>query len=331
MGKAFRTEVDVKPFPFKISYSTPMLLLGSCFAQNIGQALQHHKLPALVNPFGVVYNPVSVLRALKRIRQGTPYSTPELENHKELWFSFDHHTSFSHTEPDETLKNINHGLAEAHEHWQNTQHLLLTFGTAWVFYLKENEQPVANCHKIPASHFNRRLLTVEDVVNLWENELKEVFRHKPNLKVLLTISPVRHLKDGPQGNQVSKATLILAVNQLTQLFPNQVFYFPSYEIVMDDLRDYRFYESDMIHISQSAIDYIWVKFKNSLVDAPTQEVMEFIQRIVQAVNHKPFNTNTTEFKQFVENTLQRIEQAKKMEPSLDFTDEIELLNHYICT
>lgn len=331
MGKAFRTEVEVKPFPFQINYCTPMLLLGSCFAQNVGQSLELHKLPALVNPFGVVYNPVSVLRTLNRIMQGTPYSASELKSHNELWFSFDHHSSFSHPEKDKTIEGINHSLAKANEHWEKTQFLMLTFGTAWVFYLKENDQPVANCHKIPASHFNRRLLTVDTIVELWKDKLEAIFKQKPNLKVILTVSPVRHWKDGPQGNQVSKSTLILAVNRLTQLFPNQVFYFPSYEIVMDDLRDYRFYQSDMIHISPSAIDYIWEKFKNSLMDAPTQQIMAEVLRIAQAVNHKPFNTNTSEFKQFIESTLQRIEEVKKMEPSLDFTHESELLNHYICT
>ncbi len=331
MATPFRTIVDVEPYPFTMGYGTPFMLLGSCFAQNMGEAMLERKLPALVNPFGVVYNPVAMHRVLQRIRNGNLYQHNELVHHNELWISLDHHSTFSHIDPEHTLATINQKLTEAHVHWKNTQCLLLTFGTAWVYYYNKTDEPVANCHKIPAVQFTRRLLSVDEIVNLWQQEVDEILKTSPNLKLILTVSPVRHWKDGAQGNQLSKATLILAINQLTQLFPDHLFYFPSYEIVMDDLRDYRFYDSDMLHISKEASGYIWKKLTHSLMDSATHKVMLEVERIVQAVNHRPFNRATKEFKLFVENTLKRIGDIQKLEPTLNFSEEIELLNRYICT
>lgn len=330
MDDVFRTVVNVKPYPFSIDYGTPTMLLGSCFTENIGETMVSRKLPALVNPFGVIYNPISVNLVLKRIIQGKPYGSNELMQHNNQWISLNHHTSFSNPNQAECLEGINQSLSNAHNFWQKTQRLIITFGTARVFYLAKTGKPVANCHKIPAKEFTRKLLTVEEIVDVWQMEFEAIFREKPNLKVILTVSPVRHWKDGAEGNQLSKATLMLAINRLIELFPSNLVYFPAYEIVMDDLRDYRFYSNDMLHPSPLAVEYIWDKFRQSLIPPSAQQLMAEVEKITQAVNHKPFNTQTEDFKQFVKSTLQKIVEIGQRNPNIDFTHEVDLLNKYLC-
>jgi hypothetical protein len=307
------------------------MLLGSCFTENIGKTMVNRKLPALVNPFGVIYNPISVNLVLKRIIQGKPYGNDELTHYNNQWISLNHHTSFSKPNQAECLEEINLSLSNAHNFWQKTQRLIITFGTARVFYLAKTGKPVANCHKIPAKEFTRKLLSTEEIVDVWKSEFEEILREKPNLKVILTVSPVRHWKDGSEGNQLSKATLILAINRLIEIFPNNLVYFPTYEIVMDDLRDYRFYNDDMLHPSPLAVEYIWEKFKDSLIPQPAQQLMGEVEKIYQAVNHKPFSTKTKEFKQFIKNTLLKIEAIAQRNPNINFTHEVDLLNSYLCT
>ena len=331
MDSVFRTVVNVKPYPFSIDYGTATMLLGSCFTENIGETMVNRKLPALVNPFGVIYNPISVNLVLKRIIQGNPYGNDDLMHHNNQWISLNHHTSFSKPNQTECLEGINLSLSNAHNFWQKTQRLIITFGTARVFNLTKTGKPVANCHKIPAKEFTRRLLSVEEIVGIWKSEFEEILREKPNLKVILTVSPVRHWKDGAEGNQLSKATLILAINKLIEIFPNNLVYFPAYEIVMDDLRDYRFYSNDMLHPSTLAVEYIWEKFKNSLIQPSAQQLMNEVEKIAQAVNHKPFNTQSEEFKQFIKNTLLKIGSIGQRKPNIDFTHEVDLLNRYLCT
>ncbi len=329
MDKSFRTIVDVKSFPFGIDYNTPTLFVGSCFTENIGEMMLERKFPVLINPFGVVYNPVSVSLVLNRITQGKPYTENELLEQNGLWLSLDHHTSYSRISKDDCINSINSSLEETSNFWSHTQYLVLTFGTARVYYYNKTGLPVANCHKIPAKEFTNKLLSVKEIVSLWSSDLNNIFNVKPNLKVILTVSPVRHWKDGPSGNQVSKATLILAINQLVELFPQKVFYFPAYEILMDDLRDYRYYADDMLHPSQLAISYIWEKFKHTLVHSTAQEFSVDIEKVLQAVKHKPFNTKTKEFKQFVEKNLSKIDEIRRLNPTLDFTNEYQTLKDYL--
>ena len=330
MDDVFRTVVNVKPYPFSIDYDTPTMLLGSCFTENIGATMVSRKFPVLVNPFGVIYNPISVNLVLKQIMRGKSYGSDELMQHNNQWISLNHHTSFSNPNQAECLEGINLSLSNAHNFWQKTQRLIITFGTARVFYLAKTGKPVANCHKIPAKEFTRKLLTVEEIVDVWQMEFEAIFREKPNLKVILTVSPVRHWKDGAEGNQLSKATLILAINRLIELFPSNLVYFPAYEIVMDDLRDYRFYTNDMLHPSPLAVEYIWGKFRQSLIPPSAQQLMGEVEKITQAVNHKPLNTQTEEFKQFVKSTLHRIKEIGQRNSNIDFTCEVNLLNKYLC-
>ena len=322
MANSFRTIVDVKPLPFSISYSTPLLMLGSCFTDNIGNLLVERKFPVLVNPFGVVYNPLSVALVLNRISDGTPYTKSDILKRNGMWFSFNHHTSFSAQSQAECLQNINTSLAQAHSLWNKTDRLIITLGTARVYRYAETSKPVANCHKIPAREFTHQLLTVSQIVEEWSILLKRQFAGKPTLKVLFTVSPVRHWKDGPSGNQISKSTLLLAVSQLVDMFPDNVFYFPSYEIMMDDLRDYRFYDDDMLHPNSQAIRYIWGRFSSAVLSQETLAISKEIEKLQKAINHKPFNIYSDEYKRHVASTLDKIYVFASRYPTIDFSKEI---------
>jgi hypothetical protein len=323
MQQSFRTIVDVKPYPFGLDYSTHTLFIGSCFTENIGGIMSERKFPVLINPFGVVYNPKSVKLVLNRIIEGSPYSESELTHHNGLWLSLDHHTSFSNIDREECISTINFWLKKSYEFWKNTQCLVITFGTARVYYLNKTDLPVANCHKISAKEFTNRLLSVNEIVTEWRNLLHKIIAAKPNVKIIFTVSPIRHWKDGAEGNQISKSTLILAIKQLTDLFPNNAYYFPAYEIMMDDLRDYRYFTDDMLHPTPLAINYIWEKFKNSLIHANAQKFSLEVEKIIQALNHRPFNPNTQEYKRFVEATLNKIDTIIKANPNINFEDEIK--------
>jgi hypothetical protein len=321
MNPLFRTEVDVQPFPFSIGYTSPIVFCGSCFTENIGGFMVERKLPVLVNPFGVVYNPISIKLVIDRIAQATPFKESDLSFRNGLWYSFLHHSTFSSPSKEKCLEIINSEQFKAYEFIKNSKHLLVTFGTARVYYLKATNEPVANCHKVPAKEFENRLLSVDEIVLSWSRLFDNLLIKTPDIKVIFTISPVRHWKDGAIGNQQSKSILNVAVHELVAKFPNNAFYFPSYEILMDDLRDYRYYADDMLHPSRVAVDYIWEKFKGALIDSKSALLIGEIEKIIAAVNHRPFNPNTPEHKVFVTNTLEQIKRIKKDNPTINFSKE----------
>lgn len=325
MVAEFRTEVDILPFPFSISYKTPTLFCGSCFTENIGSLMVDRKMPALVNPFGVLYNPISIKLVLDRILNGAPFKESDLIFRNGLWFSYMHHTSYSSPIKEKCLEKINSELFRASEFAKSMKYLLITFGTARVYYLKENNLPVANCHKIPSQEFDNRLLDVDTIVNSWLELIDTLLSRTPDLKILFTISPVRHWKDGAIGNQYSKSVLNVAVHELCKKYPNNAFYFPAYEIMMDDLRDYRFYADDMLHPSTVAVQYIWQKFKDAFIDKSSLKLASEIEGIISAVKHRPFNPNTKEHYSFVQRTLESITKVKRDNPKLDFSREESLL------
>lgn len=328
MASDFRTRVDVQPFPFSLGYSTPAMFCGSCFTENIGSIMVDRKMPIVVNPFGVVYNPISVKLVIERILSGRPLEESDLRFRNGLWYSYLHHTSYSSPVKEECLESINIDLQKSSEFVKGMKYLLVTFGTARVYYLKENNQPVANCHKTPAKEFDSRLLSIAEILKNWSSLIDDLLKRTPDLKIIFTISPVRHWKDGAIGNQHSKSILNVAVHELVRLYPSNAFYFPAYEILMDDLRDYRFYADDMLHPSKVAVDYIWGKFKNSLIDSKSIILMSEIEKVIAAINHRPFNPNTPEHKAFARNTLDQIKRIVEKVPTLDFTIEERLLNGF---
>jgi hypothetical protein len=296
--KEFRTKIQPQPSKNKISYHTPVLFLGSCFTENIGNKMLELKFPVLINPFGVLYNPVSVRQSLEIILDKRDFNEHDLGFFNEQWFSFYHDTEFSNTDKQECLNNINLKLNEARDQLKKANYLIITFGTAWVYEYIKTGRVVSNCHKIPAKEFTRYKLGVEDVFVQWAKLLNRIEDYNPDLKVIFTVSPVRHWKDGAVQNQLSKSTLILAIHQIMKIFEN-VEYFPAYEIMMDDLRDYRFYAEDMLHPSNVAIKYIWDQFFDTYVENKTTTIIAEVQKVILAENHRPLNPNTEKHKKFL--------------------------------
>ena len=290
------TQLTLPSYPFQLDHQTPVLMMGSCFTENIGRQLERYLFPVCINPFGVTYNPLSVKKGLEALITKESYTPDELKLHNELWFSFDHYTGFSSPDRDETLENINQSFRSAKEVLAKAGILILTWGTSWVYRYRESGEVVCNCHKIPAKDFSRTQLSTKEIIVAYESLLPQLFEFNSNLKIIHTISPVRHWKDGAHGNQLSKASLLLAGDALQKQFPDRFFYFPSYELVMDELRDYRFYAEDMIHMSSQATSYIWEKFRQVLVSRHSGEIIRDLEPLLKMLEHRPLNTDTASFR-----------------------------------
>lgn len=296
--------------------------MGSCFTENVGNKMAELKYPVNINPFGILYNPVSVANGLRFLMQNKKFSEHDLISHNGLWHSFFHHSRFSSPHPEETLKNINTRIESSAKFLKNADFIFITFGTAWVYEYRLTGQTVSNCHKIPEKEFRRFRLTPGEIVEDYRYLLSELWKFNPKIKVVFTVSPIRHWKDGAIENQRSKATLLLAIDQLIRGFGEEnCNYFPAYEIVMDELRDYRFYEEDMIHLSPSAIHHIWYKFQQVLIDEESLKISEEVKNIVAAMNHRPFNKLTKEHLQFLKQSLQKANKLEEKFPYLNLTFE----------
>lgn len=317
----FRTQVSIPHADRNISHRDNIMMFGSCFAESIGSKLIAAKFNININPFGILYNPSSICRALQRLIARKEFSEEELLFHNGMYQSLWHHGRFSDTDKQQCLRNINDSFSKACNDLRDTNTLIITFGTSYVFRHKEQDQIVANCHKFPASDFYRFRLSVDQIVTDWTTLLNDILSVNPEVKIIFTVSPIRHLKDGAHDNQLSKSTLLLAVDQLCQLNSN-IQYFPSYEIVMDDLRDYRFYADDMVHPSQIAVDYIWNCFSESFFSAETFRIISEWIKIAAALNHKPFNPIGQQYKHFLSLTLSKLESFNRKYPYLCCKKEI---------
>ncbi len=297
------TEISIPSPLISVTYDRPLLTMGSCFAENMGERLRQYGFDSDVNPFGILYNPLSIASSLERLISGKLFTEAELFQYNGLWYSYAHHGSFSAVTVGETLEKINARFVTAAERLPDYGVLLVTFGTAWIYRKRDDDRVVANCHKVPEKHFIRSRLSVEDITSLWIPLLQKLKALNPNLRFLFTVSPVRHWKDGAHENQLSKATLLLAIEQLKDCC--DVAYFPAYELMMDELRDYRFYAADMLHPSELAIDYIWERFVASCFDKSTRETMREVEQINRAMSHRPLNPDSEEYSRFRKQTLLR--------------------------
>ena len=326
----FTLPVEIPPFPWKSGYAAKHLFLGSCFTENIGGIMEGLKFKTDINPFGILYNPVSLADALGRLVTADPFAKEDLFHHGGLWHSYRHHGRFSGTDPDETLQRINQRLETGSRFLKQADFLLITLGTAWVYEQKTTGAVVANCHKVPAREFSRYRLTVTQSVACLREVLEEVWNINPGIRVIFTVSPVRHTRDGAVENQLSKAVLLLACDALVTGFGKErCFYFPAYEIMMDELRDYRFYAADMIHPSPVAVDFIWDKFKTTLFGKADLELSREITQVKKAMEHRPLNSVSAEYRQFLENSLRTISLLVKNHPVLDFSAEIHYFSKQI--
>lgn len=317
----FRTVVKCTVSSEKIAYGMPFMMIGSCFAESLGVWLQQLKFDVAVNPFGIVYHPASAAYHLERIISAKPYTTDDLQLQHELWHSFDHHGRFSHPDISICVKQINDKLQQAHDQLARSEWLFVTFGSAWAYRLKPTGRVVANCHKFPASDFERIRFGVDEIYALWKEIIDRLRQFNPAIKVVFTVSPIRHLRDGAHENQISKSTLLLAVDRLKREDDN-IGYFPAYEIVMDDLRDYRFYDENMTHPNDVAINYIRQRFCESYMNGDTLQTIKKVEDIIKATAHHPIQY-TSEYQKFAAANLEKIARLKQQYPFLDFTKETE--------
>lgn len=320
----FRTQVELPKKELDIAHSSRILLLGSCFAENIGNRLLENKFDCDVNPFGILYNPMSILAVLKQISGGKEYLGEELFSYQGQWHSFMHHGSFSNASKKACLEGINSRLQCASDRFKSLNYLFITFGTAYVYTLKETGMIVSNCHKLPEKNFERKRQSVGEAVKEYTLYLNSLLKQNSQLKILFTVSPIRHVKDGMHGNQLSKATLLLIIDALKVNFPEHVFYFPSYELMMDELRDYRFYADDMLHPSEVAVDYLWECFSSSYFSKKTLDILSEWGEIKKALNHKPFRPDSEQYIKFLSQIVLRIKRLKEKCPYLDVEKEIKL-------
>ena len=326
----FQTEVNVPIFAWQTGYQKPNLFMGSCFTENVGHKMEALKFPADINPFGILYNPLSVAHGLRFLLEKKTFTKNELIQHHGLWHSFYHHSRFSFADAAKTLETINNRIHISSEFLKNANFLFLTFGTAWVYEYKNTGQTVSNCHKIPEKEFRRFRLSPGEIVEEYRQLLSDVWKFNPEIKVVFTVSPIRHWKDGAIENQRSKATLLLAIDMLIKEFgETRCNYFPAYEIVMDELRDYRFYNEDMIHLSTVAVNYIWEKFQLALIDKESQKISEKIKNLIALVNHRPFNRVTEEYQHFLYQSLQNAFSLEKEFPYLNLTIEKDYFRHQL--
>ncbi len=310
-----RTVVDIPQAKEKISYSSKVMFIGSCFTEEIGEKFESYLFDTDINPFGVIYNPVSVANSLKILIQKRLFTEKDLEQRGSQWFSFYHHSRFSFESKEETLNTINERIEKSSEFLKKADFLFITLGTAWVYVLNRTGEVVSNCHKLPAKIFTRKMLETEEIVDLYSNLLQDLWSFNPKLKIYFTVSPVRHWKDGAYGNRVSKSVLFVALDKLMKRF-DSVGYFPAYEIVMDELRDYRFYAKDMIHIGEQGVDYIWFRFKEKFFDEAMLDTLKEVEKVTKAIEHRPKSRFSEEYKLFVEKTLEKIMILKKNNPHI---------------
>ena len=316
----FRRAFQIPPLKQQLNIRHGVMLVGSCFTDHLGNKLQQHRFSTLQNPNGILFNPVSLAKSVTSYIEKKHYNRNDLFFQQEWWTSWDHHSQFSHANPEMLLEMINRSQDEAHLFLQKAKWIVLTVGSAWVYQLAEGTV-VANCHKVPTDKFQKRLLPVEEVLAVLDNMIHRLFIFNPGLRILFTISPVRHLRDGFVENNRSKAALIQAVHHLVEKFEG-LFYFPAYELIIDDLRDYRFYAEDMVHPNYLATNYVWEKFSESCIDEESRKFIKEIAPINAALAHKPFQPNSNAHKLFRQKQVEKLQQLQTSYPFLDFEPEI---------
>ena len=323
----FRLELHIKPFAKQIQLQDPIMLMGSCFTDHISKKLSAHKFSVCENPHGILFNPRSIENALQACVSNKRYTEKDLFLFNELYTSWEHHGQFSHPDAAAALHMMNASTNAAHQFLRQAKWMIITLGSAWVYELNNTNyggnvhDVAANCHKVPQQHFNHRLLTASATNNSLQNIVNIIRSFNPGINIIFTISPVRHYREGLVENNRSKALLISAVHEIIGINPD-IFYFPSYELVLDDLRDYRFFAEDMVHPNYQATQYVWEKFVPACIDASSRLYMDDIIKIVHAKNHKALHPASLKHKQFLNTMLERTKQLQQKLPGTDFSAEI---------
>jgi hypothetical protein len=307
-------------FPFSISYRDKILFIGSCFSEEIGNRMEALKFDVLQNPNGILYDPISISDSLNSYIENKVYKEDDLFEWNGLWHSWKHHSFFSGIDKQDVLKKINHSQNTAHQFLKQAKLLIITFGTSFNYEIKSNQQNVANCHKAPSTFFNKKLLPANEIASHTLHALAALELFNPDLPIIFTISPVKHVRDGVVENNRSKARLIEAVHSIVEQKQN-VFYFPSYEWITDVLRDYRFYKNDMVHPNETAINFVFEKFCESVLDVEATKIMKEIKDIIKATNHKPFFKESEAHQKFIAAQLKNISSIESDYPFIDLSKE----------
>ncbi|HET9824470.1 MAG TPA: GSCFA domain-containing protein [Chitinophagaceae bacterium] len=331
----FMVNIDLKKLPRQINYTDKILLIGSCFTEHIGESLRELKFSILQNPNGILFDPNSVAESLVSYTQNKRYGNEDFFQLNDIWHSWQHHSRYSNTNLEDAVRSVNASQKSAHDFLKNAGWIIITLGSAFSYQLTENaiktagfskeaylgSLGVANCHRAPAKWFNKHLMTIDEIVTTLDNALRELFQFNSTLEVIFTVSPVRHIRDGVVNNNRSKARLIESVHQLVQKF-ERAYYFPAYELVIDVLRDYRFYDVDLVHPNYMATEFVLEKFAECCIDESSRILMEEVKKIVIARKHKAFQPSTTAHKQFLQSYVEKTRQLKAKHPFLDLAEEI---------
>lgn len=303
----------------QVDYESTLLLLGSCFTENIGKKLDYFKFRTSVNPFGILFHPKAIETLITNAINEKVYTEKDIFFLNEQWHCFESHSKLSNPNKEELLNDLNTATEYTNKLIKEASHIIITLGTAWAYRFIESDTLVANCHKVPQKKFLKELLSVDEITESLDAMLALIKSVKPNATVIFTVSPVRHLKDGFVENNLSKAHLLTSIHSvLSSRAQSRDLYFPAYEIMLDELRDYRFYTEDMIHPNQTAINYIWGKFCHVWISDKTQQTMQEVDTIQKGLQHKPFNANSEQHQQFITSLQQKMETLRKAFPFMSF-------------
>lgn len=302
----FTTKIPITQNANPIDYNSKIVSFGSCFAENMGDKLLYYKFQTQVNPFGIIFNPFSIEKLIERVVLQRYFTKDDIFFFNERWHCYEVHSELSDADAEVVLSKLNRILSDTQKQLQQATHIIITYGTSWVYRHIETNAIVANCHKVPQKQFSKELLSIDSIQKAIQNTVSLIATLNPKCNFIFTVSPVRHLKDGFVENQVSKAHLIAAIYATTNTKQQTLNYFPSYEIMMDELRDYRFYADDMMHPSPMAIDYIWERFAATQIDASAITTMELVQTIQKGLAHRPFNPNSESHQRFEANLKEKI-------------------------
>lgn len=313
----FRTPIPIHKSKCQIDYKSSLVSLGSCFAINMAEQLDYYKFQNTCNPFGILFHPQAIHQIIRKSVLEELFTDEDIFFHNDLWHCFDVHSECSNPDKKKLLNDLNRLLEFTNQQIAQCSHLIITYGTSWVYRRKESGKIVANCHKVPQSQFQKELMSVKSIHSEISQTLQLIQKVNPDCTVIFTVSPVRHIKDGFIENQRSKAHLIAAIHMETEIIMHKE-YFPSYEIMMDELRDYRFYTEDMLHPNLTAVDYIWQRFSEAYISENSHSVMEEVSSIQKALQHKPFHPESEKHQQFVVKIQNMVNALQKQYPHMQF-------------
>lgn len=314
----FTTKIPVQKSTFPIDYDSKVMLLGSCFAENMGKKFDYFKFQAITNPFGIIFNAVSLEKLIRRAVENRTFTENDIFFHNDLWHCYEVHSELSNLDKDAFLESLNDIIRSTNKQLNESTHIIITLGTSWVYRNIETNEIVANCHKVPQKQFTKELLSIHQTEESLQSIISLIHSVNPNCNFIFTVSPVRHIKDGFAENTLSKAHLIAAIHKTITHHPSPITYFPAYEIMMDELRDYRFYAEDMLHPSQTAIDYIWIQFFENYISESVFGLMKEICSIQKGLQHRPFNPNTESHQKFVLTLEEKMKRINERLPTIQF-------------